>query len=714
MRKQQRQSNKVTVTGRVKRNADGFGFLIPENTDFPDVYLPRFTMDGVMTDDIVSAECEKERDGRYAGKVTEILKRATTQVVGKFKRDGFYGGGIIQDESKSWGHNINIPAQSVGKAKEGELVAVRIVSFPDSPEGFTGEIIEVLGTYGDPLLDSKQVLYEHHVPIEFPKAALDIANQLPEKVAEADFRDRKDLRDKKFVTIDGATARDFDDAVYAEKEPAGGFRVWVAIADVSHYVREGNALDLAAYERGTSVYFPDMVVPMLPEKLSNGLCSLNPHLPRLALVAEMVLDTHGNVTDSSFYEAVFMSHHRLIYGEVEDMINGFENPKYKDVIPELKLMENIARILMKKRFQEGSLDLEIPEAQLLIDASGVPTDVIRGDRLFAHRLIEELMLLANVSVARFIVKSGRPCLYRIHEEPFADSLKALEIMAHNWGLRLRLSSESKGRGTVQKSLMKMLEFVKGKPEENILSILILRSMKQAQYSPQSDVGHFGLAFGDYTHFTSPIRRYPDLVVHRVLKKIILKQRDAEKNEAERMATMGTFLSACEQRANKSERDLVAIKRCRFMVRHVGETLDGMITGIAKFGIFVQLRAYDIDGLVRIDTLRGDHFFFDEEKQKLIGRRTGTIIGLGDLVQVKVLRADPEARQIDFEWVDQKHAPVDDGKTNRNDAEVGRQASPDRGRVRQTRVPQRSGKSKTGPVHSKKDRKKRRGRKAHGR
>jgi ribonuclease R len=717
MRKQQRTSNKTTVTGRVKRNADGFGFLIPEDKDFPDVYLPRHTMDGVMTDDIVTAECEKERDDRYSGKVLEIVKRATTQVVGKFKRDGFYGGGIIVDESKAWGHNINIPPQSIGKAKEGELVAVRILSFPESSEGFTGEVIEVLGTYGDPLLDSKQVLYEHHVPIEFPKAALDIANRLPELVEEKDFAGRKDLREKKFVTIDGATARDFDDAVYAEKEPNGGFRVWVAIADVSYYVREGNALDLAAYERGTSVYFPDMVVPMLPEKISNGLCSLNPHLPRLALVAEMVLDTHGNVTESSFYEAVFMSHHRLIYGEVEDMINGFENPKYKDVIPGLNLMADIARILMKKRFHEGSLDLEIPEAQLLIDATGVPTDVVRGDRLFAHRLIEELMLLANVSVARFISRSGRACLYRIHEEPFADSLKALEIMAHNWGLKLRLSSESKSRGAIQKSLMKMLEFVKGKPEENILSILILRSMKQAQYSPQSDIGHFGLAFDDYTHFTSPIRRYPDLVVHRVLKKIILKQRSSEKNsedEAEHMATMGTFLSACEQRANKSERDLIAIKRCRFMVRHIGETLDGMITGIAKFGMFVQLRAYDIDGLVRLDTLRGDRFFFDEEKQKLIGRRTGTIISLGDMVQVKVLRADPEARQIDFEWVDQKHAPLDDGKTNRNDAEVGGTPSSDRGRVRQARVPQRAGAGKTGPVHSKKDRKKRRGRKSNRR
>ncbi len=714
MRKQHRLSGKVTVTGRVKRNADGFGFLIPDKIDFPDVYLPRFTMKGVMTDDRVTASCSKERDGRYSGEIIEVVTRAAGQVVGKFKRDEIYGGGVIADDSRSWGQNLRIEPHVTKNAKDGQLVAVKILTFPESEEGFTGEVIEVMGAYGDPLLDTKQVLYEHHVPIEFTKGALDITARLPELVDEKDFLGRKDLRDKKFVTIDGATARDFDDAVYAEREPHGGFRVWVAIADVSHYVAEGNALDLCAYERGTSVYFPDMVVPMLPEKLSNGLCSLNPHLPRLALVAEMVLNIQGEVTDSSFYEAVFMSHHRLIYGEVEDMINGIENPKYNDVLPNLNLMADIARILMKKRFAEGSLDLEIPEAQLMIDASGVPIDVVRGDRLFAHRLIEELMLLANVCVARFISKSGKPSLYRIHEAPFSDSLKNLEIMAHNWGLKIRFNTEENRKGATQKSLMKMLEFVRGKPEENILSILILRSMKQAQYSADNTIGHFGLAFDDYTHFTSPIRRYPDLIVHRVLKKVILNQRHAEKGHEPReadaesdMATKGVHLSACEQRANKSERELMAIKRCRFMARHIGETLDGMITGIAKFGIFVQLRAYDIDGLVRIDTLTGDRFEFDEEKQKLIGRKTGTIISLGDLVKVKVLRADPEARQIDFEWTDQKNANAHDGKTNRFDTEERGTPQADRGRVRQARVPQHSGKSKAGPVHSKKNRKKRR-------
>ncbi|MDZ4676904.1 MAG: ribonuclease R [Oligoflexia bacterium] len=702
MKKHRGRGNKnSTVTGFVKRNADGFGFLIPDDKELVDVYLPRKTMLGIMSGDRVEAESFRENDGRFSGEVKQILSRAMTQIVGKFHKTGFEGSGVIIDDSKAWGHDLKIRSELTKNAQEGQLVVVKISDYPDSSEGFNGEVVEILGTHGDPLLDTKQVLYNHHIPVEFSPMNLKQVDQIPNEVSESDWQGRKDLRSKKFVTIDGATARDFDDAVYAEKD-GSGFRVWVAIADVSHYVKEGTPLDRDAYERGTSVYFPDMVVPMLPEKLSNGLCSLNPHIPRLALVAEMKLDFSGNVVDSDFYEAVFMSHHRLIYGEVEDMVNGFDNPKYLDVLPELRLMADIARILMKKRFHEGSLDLDIPESQILIDATGVPTDVVRGDRLFAHRLIEELMLMANVAVAKFIAKSGKPSLYRIHEEPFADALKNLEVMAHNWGLRVRF-----GTGMTQKNLMKMLEFVRDKPEEHILSILILRSMKQAQYS-EENAGHFGLAFDCYTHFTSPIRRYPDLIVHRVLKKIINKTHSGlgADEELDRMATAGNILSACEQRSVKAERELKGIKKCRFMQRYVGETFDGMITGIAKFGIFVQLRTYDIDGLVKLDTLQGDRFQYDEEKQKLIGRKTGTVISLGDPVKIKVLRADPEAQEIDFEWIDQKYADTNNRPTNRtNDQERG-ETSPNSGSVRETRFSQYRGKSEAGPIHSKKNRKKR--------
>lgn len=691
-----------SVSGRVKRNPDGFGFLIPDDTDFVDVYLPRSTMAGIMTDDRVEVTVHMERDGRYSGEILKILARAISVVVGRYQKSDSKGNGYIVDESKGWGLDLFIPQNLSKSAQSGELVAAKIIDYPGSDFGFRGQIVEILGTHGDPLLDTKQALYSHHVPIDFSPEALKIANALPNEVAEGDFKDRRDLRDKFFVTIDGATARDFDDAVYTEKT-SNGFRVFVAIADVSHYVREGSALDRDAYERGTSVYFPDMVVPMLPEKLSNGLCSLNPHVNRLALVAEVDLNFTGEIVGSRFYEAVFKSHHRLIYGEVEDMINGYKNEKYLDAIPHLNLMTDIAKILMKKRFHEGSLDLEIPESQVLVDASGVPTDVVRGERLFAHRLIEELMLLANVAVARFISESQMPALYRIHDEPFEDALKNLEIMAHNWGLRLRF-----GKGMVQKNLMKLLEHVKDKPEENILSILILRSMKQAQYSFENR-GHFGLAFNHYTHFTSPIRRYPDMVVHRVLKALIKNQKGPYTSE--RAASMGVFLSACEQRANKATRELISVKKCRFMQRHIDETLDGMVTAIVKFGIFVQLRAYDIDGLVKIDTLKGDRFSFDEEKQRLVGRYTGTLVSLGDPVKVKVLRADPEAGEIDFEWVDQKHAATDNGPTNRPNIQERGATATDRGGVRQTRFSQHRGKGEARSFRSKKARKNRSARKS---
>jgi ribonuclease R len=704
-------STSATITGRVKRNQDGFGFLIPDDRTHFDVYLPRHTMAGVMTDDIVEVRPKREREDRFSGEVIKIIKHAMTTTVGRYKHQPIDGSGLIIDESKGWGENIKIARENNGSAREGDLVALEILTFPGDKKGFTAKVIEVMGKYGDPLHDSKQVIYESHIPLEFSKLALEITEKLPSEVRESDWRGRKDLRLKKFVTIDGATARDFDDAVYAEKE-SDGFRVWVAIADVSHYVAEGNALDKDAYERGTSVYFPDMVVPMLPEKLSNGLCSLNPQLDRLAMVAEMKLNSECKVTSTDIYEVVFKSHHRLIYGEVEDMINGHPNSKFENVAGELSLLRDIAKILMRNRFLAGSLDLEIPEAQLVIDAAGVPTDVIRGERLFAHRLIEELMLLANVEVAKFIERHHEPSLYRIHEEPFPNSLKALEIMAHNWGVKVRFEMKA-GNANIQKNLMKLLKHVEGKPEANILSMLILRSMKQAQYSSQN-LGHFGLAFSTYTHFTSPIRRYPDLVVHRVLKKIISKRQTSEKNQEEatnHMAGMGTFLSACEQRATKAERELKSIKRCRFMQRHVGEEFEGMITGVVKFGIFVQLRAYDIDGLVKLETLHGDRFEYDDEKQKLIGRKTGTVISLGDMVKVRVTRADPEKREIDFEWIDQPHAATNNGKTIRTDNQERGETSPHSGGARNPRVSKRSGAGKAGPVHSKKNNKNRRNRKA---
>ncbi len=694
-------SNKhlVKVIGRVKRNPDGFGFLIPNDPELEDIYLPRHTMTGIMTDDTVEVNRQTERDGRFSGEVTRVVNRAHASTVGRFRTSPVGGGGVVVDESKAWGENLLIKEGSTLGAKDNDMVYMHILSFPGEKGGFVAEVKEILGESGDPKIDTKKIIFEKHIPYEFSKQTLEQVKRIPEEVTENDWRGRRDLREKKFVTIDGSTARDFDDAVYAEKT-SSGFKVWVAIADVSHYVKEHSALDQDAYLRGTSVYFPDMVVPMLPEKLSNGLCSLNPHLPRLAMVAQMDLDHSGHVTNSEIFDAVFMSHHRMIYGEVQEIIDGQEIEKFKDVKENVFLMRDIAQILMKKRFEEGSLDLEIPESQLVMNAQGEPTDVLRQERIFAHKLIEEMMLLANVTVARFISEKGFPSLYRVHDDPFPDALKNLEVIAHNWGIKARLSI-----GNIQKNLMKMLAAVKGQPMEIILSILTLRSMKQAQYH-QENKGHFGLAFNHYTHFTSPIRRYPDLVVHRTLKRILKGEKltaDQKEEETARMTEMGVYLSSTEQRATQAERDLLSVKRARFMEKRVGQTFQGIVTGVHKFGFFVQLREYDVDGLVSVNSLDFDYFSYNETSQKLIGKKTKTVISLGDVIDVKVVRADYNARQIDFEWVNHKNASTDSekrGKTATNSE-----------RVRETRVPQRPGKGNAGAVHPKKNSKNRRARKA---
>lgn len=685
-----RSQKNFKLVGRVKRNPDGFGFLIPTDPQYEDVYLPRHTMTGIMTDDIVEINRERERDGRYSGEIIGVIERAHAKIVGKFKKAVIGKGGIVLDESKAWGENLLIPEEGLGTAKDNDLVAVEVKSFPGEVGGFCGNIVEVLGVFGDPKIDTKKIIYEKRIPFEFSRQTLKEVDAVPEEVTENDWKGRRDLREKKFVTIDGATARDFDDAVYAEKY-RGGFKVWVAIADVSHYVKPGTSLDNDAYNRGTSVYFPDMVVPMLPEKLSNGLCSLNPHLPRLAMVAEINLDHSGHIQEYEIYDAVFMSHHRMIYGEVQEIIDGTDIPKFSDVKDNIMLMSDIAHVLMKKRFHEGSLDLDIPESQIILDAQGNPTDVLRSNRIFAHRLIEEFMLLANIVVAKFISEKKFPSLYRIHEEPLPEKLKDLELMAHNWGVRVRLT----GNGMIQKNLMKMLEQMKGKPQETILSILTLRSMKQAQYH-QDNKGHFGLGFKYYTHFTSPIRRYPDLIVHRTLKRILngerLEQRHREE-ETDTMMQAGLHLSACEQRSTQAERDLIATKRCRFMKDKIGNKYQGMVTGIVKFGFFVQLRDYDVDGLVGMDTLFFDIFMYNDATQKLVGKKTKTVISLGDVVEVKVMRVDEGSREIDFEWINHNYAkPTGERQPTETNSE----------RPWKARIPQRAGKSKAGPVHSEKD------------
>lgn len=631
---------KKFLQGTIKRHPDGFGFFIPDNPEHPDVYIPRSSMEGVMTSDKVMIDVTPERGGeRFRGEIIRIVSRGFRQIVGAFHIINEKQA-LIKDEGKGWGEDLKIDMSHSMGAKEGQLVTALILTYPEDGKKFTGQVTEIIGDAMDPMNDIKRVVATNNIPQEFSKATLAEAKNFPEKPSEADYKNRRDLRPLNLITIDGATAKDFDDAVYVEMN-SQGFLLYVAIADVSHYVRLGSAMDKDAYERGTSVYFPNFVIPMLPEALSNGLCSLNPHVPRLCLVAEMQFDFNGTPLHSDFYEAVMESKARVTYGQAQEIIDGNGDPKFDHVKENILRCADLAKILMAKRFKEGSLDLEIPETELEIDASGVPIDIIKSERLFAHRLIEEMMLAANVAVATFLDSRNIPALYRIHEPPNEQAIAVLEKYLWNFGGRTKLGSDK-----LQKRLTKALEEFAGKPQAQILNILTLRSMSQAKYS-MNNVGHFGLGFEYYSHFTSPIRRYPDLIVHRLLKNQIMPGSGYRLMSEEDLMSAGTILSAAEQRSTKAERQVQSIKKARFMQKFVGQELEGMISSVAKFGIFVLLREYDCDGLVRTDDLGDDRFEFDEENLRLFGKRSGKVFNIGDTVRIQVAAADPELGQVNF-------------------------------------------------------------------
>jgi len=593
-----------------------------------------------MTSDKVMVQIEPERGGeRFRGEVLKVIERGFRKIVGQYFPTN-NGGGLIRDEGKGWGSDLLISAADALNAKKGELVAATILTYPDDKKGFTGRITEVIGNSENPMNDIRRVLLINNIPNEFSAACLREAAQFKTEVLQSDIAGRRDLRSLKFVTIDGATAKDFDDAVYCETNHQG-FLLYVAIADVSHYVQVNSAIDKDAWERGTSVYYPNFVAPMLPEALSNELCSLKPNVPRLALVAEMQINFNGELISSQFYEAVIQSQARVTYGEAQELIENLEIEKLKHVRDEIRRCADLAKVLMARRFREGSLDLEIPETQLIIDAEGNPVDVIRSERLFAHRVIEEMMLMANIAVAKFLGDRNVPALYRIHESPSTEALAILEKYLRTFGGKVALN-----QGKLQKRLTKALEEFEGRPESHVLHILTLRSMAQAKYSP-NNVGHFGLGFSHYAHFTSPIRRYPDLIIHRLIKNQIMPNSQYRLLSEEDLATAGTMLSACEQRAVKSERQLIAIKKARFMNQHVGKEFDGMVSSVVKFGLFVLLRGVEVDGLIRLETLGPDRYEYDEENLRLVAKRSGHTYSIGDAIKVMVESVDIDAGQVNF-------------------------------------------------------------------
>ncbi|MBY0314245.1 MAG: ribonuclease R [Bdellovibrionales bacterium] len=630
-----------TLDGLVKRHPDGFGFFIPNDPEHEDVYIGRSEMQGVMTNDKVQVSVFRSGDSdRFHGKILKILERGTKRIVGRFRATD-RGAGQLLEAASQMGTALRIPADSTRGAKDGELVAVDITKYPNDESGtLEGKVIEVIGNAEDPINDVKRVAHLQQIPTEFSAAALREADSLPSGVTPEEIQGRQDLRDLPLITIDGVTAKDFDDAIYVKTSPKG-FHLWVAIADVSHYVRPGHPMDKDAYERGTSTYFPNFVIPMLPEKISNELCSLKPLVDRLCFVCEMQIDFQGTVVDHKIYEAVMHSQARVTYGEAQEIIEGQQHHKNPAVEKNIKTAADLAKVLMTKRFREGSLELEVPETQVVVNAEGFPTDIIRSQRVFAHRLIEELMLIANVTVAKHLHDAEIPALYRIHEPPDSEDIDKLQRFLSTFG-----SSTKMGSSQLQKKLTKALQEFHGKPEGIVLNILTLRSMMQAKYTG-NNVGHFGLGFEYYTHFTSPIRRYPDLIVHRLLKSLTMRAYKTPPMDEEYISTSGTMLSAYEQRSVKAERQVISIKKARFMQEHLGEVFEGVVSSVVKFGVFVLLRQFDVDGLLKVDQLGDDIFEFDEDALILKGRRTGKTYKIGDVLEVQVARANTDEGQIDF-------------------------------------------------------------------
>lgn len=652
-REARRENGRLWVTGTVKRHPDGFGFLIPEDASLPDIYISRQYMAGVMTNDRVEAEVFRARPmdrgssgaDRLFGEVKRIISRAHARIIGRYLPvDRRYG--VIQDDGRGWGMDLRIATEDSLGAQEGDWVAVEIIDYASNDRPLTGRVIRILGDVEDPLNDVIRVIHEKGIPDEFSLSARREAAALGTEVREAEIHGREDLRYLPLITIDGSTARDFDDAVYVETLNSG-FRVVVAIADVSHYVKPGSAIDEEAYSRGTSTYFPNFVVPMLPEELSNELCSLKPDVDRLCFACEMHLDFQGVIREYRFFEAVMKSNARVTYGEAQEVIDGEPSLRLQaidGVCENIQRCADLAKILMAKRFREGSLDLDVPETQVVVDNTGETIDVVRTERLFAHRLIEELMLLTNIATARFFEDNRIHGIYRIHEEPDPENIKTVEKML--WNL-LGPGRGKLGPGVgLQKKLTKALQAAAETPGGQILNVLTLRAMNQAKYS-SDNVGHFGLGFSHYAHFTSPIRRYPDLIAHRLIKAVLYSRYRNQGMEVEEIQSAATHLSSCEQRSVKAERAVVSIKKARFIRRYIGEVLEGTVTSIAKFGIFVTLREFEVDGLVRLESLGPDRWVFDDQNMRLYGRRTGRVFKLGDVLRIQVQAADVGTGKIEF-------------------------------------------------------------------
>ena len=640
------------LVGRLEGHPDGYGFVIPDEGG-RDVYVGPKGMGGAMDGDRVVVRIERtRRDGRREGSIIRILERRNREIVGVYDEED--GLGVVVPLNERIPYEVIIPPGK-GKAPLGKVVVARILQFPAPHRPPTGRIVEVLGDLEDPMVGVEVIIRKHNLPRLFGEEVKEEARKVPKRVRKRDASRRKDLRDLRTFTIDGEEAKDFDDAVSIERLEGGGYRLYVSIADVSHYVKDGSALDREAYERGTSVYFPGMVIPMLPEALSNGICSLNPGVDRLAFTVEMDFTPRGKLKRADFYESLIRSKERLTYTQVKRILVDKDPDlmeRYREIVKDLKAMEGLCRTLRKKRMEKGSIDFDLPEADVVLDLTGRVEDIVREERNIAHFVIEEFMLAANKAVAAFMAEAGRPFLYRVHEPPEEEELVHFGEILRGLGCPYTI----KGIPS-PKTLQRILAYVEGRPEERMVNHLLLRSMKQARYS-EENLGHYALAFPVYTHFTSPIRRYPDLVVHRLLKAHLKgASRKVWKEWEKRLPEIAIHTSKRERVAMEAEREVVDLKKVEFMKERLGEEFSGIVSGITSFGIFVELDEYPVEGMIHLSTIPDDYYIFDERRHILRGERTKRVFRIGDPVRVIVERVDLLRRRIDFTLVEKVATPL---------------------------------------------------------
>lgn len=640
------------IRGKFTGHAKGFAFVIPEEAGMDDIFIPPNETNNALHGDTVLARVSSESSGqRREGTVVRILERGIQQIVGTFTESKNFGF-VIPDEKKFAG-DIFIPKAATNGAVEGHKVVVKLTTYPEGRMSAEGEVIEILGHKNDPGVDILSVIHKHGLPGEFPEDVLQQANDAPDTIAESEIKNRRDLRNEVIVTIDGADAKDLDDAVTVTKLDNGNYKLGVHIADVSHYVTEESPIDREAADRATSVYLVDRVIPMIPHRLSNGICSLNPKVDRLTLSCEMEIEPNGDVINHEIFQSVIKTTERMTYSDVNKIL--FEKDeevmqRYESLVPMFQLMEELAQVLRTKRMNRGAIDFDFKESKVLVDEEGKPTDVVLRERSVGEKLIEEFMLAANETVAEHFHWLEVPFIYRIHEDPKEDKLRRFFEFITNFGYIVKGTANS----VHPRALQEIIEEVQGKPEGMVISTVMLRSMQQAKYNPES-LGHFGLSTEFYTHFTSPIRRYPDLIVHRLIRTYLIEgkmdQATREKWGAN-LPDIAEHSSKMERRAVEAERETDELKKSEYMLDKIGEEYDGIISSVTNFGLFVEL-PNTIEGLVHVSYMTDDYYRFDDRHLAMIGERTGNVYRIGDEITVRVINVNKDERSIDFEIVGMK-------------------------------------------------------------